>query len=61
MSEYRIVLCESCGGEGRLIRCAGVEIGYGYIERDEGPCPACEGTGLEVIAVEPITLDDLTE
>jgi len=50
--DFRIVCCEACGSEGRIY----------YGECDDGfsePCPYCEGTGGEIIPVEPITLDDL--
>jgi hypothetical protein len=55
MSDHRIVLCEVCGSEGRILT------GHPNdpYPRDGGPCPACEGTGLEVIEVEPITEEDL--
>jgi hypothetical protein len=45
MTDYRIVCCEACGSEGRLI--------------DDTPCNWCDGTGGEVIAVQPIEQDDL--
>jgi hypothetical protein len=56
MSEHRIVPCEHCGTEGRIYS------GYSNDPhpKDEGPCPACEGTGGEIVEVEPITLDDLS-
>lgn len=54
MADYRIVLCEACGSEGRVLTCDG-----GPDEVDHGPCPVCEGTGYEVIEVEPIELEDL--
>jgi hypothetical protein len=55
MTETRFVLCEWCGSEGRLYS------GHGNDPHphDDGPCPACKGTGLEEVAVEPITLEDL--
>jgi hypothetical protein len=51
MSDPRIVPCEACGSEGRVYR--------GQDERDCGPCPACDGTGGEIVETEPVTLDDL--
>jgi hypothetical protein len=53
MPETRTVLCETCGSEGRIYR------GLYDDERDCGECPACKGTGLEEVEVEPVTLDDL--
>ena len=51
----RIVPCETCGTEGRIYR--------GHPNdpnpRDDGPCPACEETGGEIIEVQPIELEDL--
>lgn len=55
MNDVRIVLCERCRSEGRLY--------CGHANdpnpRDCGPCPACEGTGGELIEVEPIEMEDL--
>lgn len=53
MKDFRIVLCDTCGSEGRIYR------GLYEDERDCGPCPVCEGTGSEVIEVEPVELEDL--
>jgi hypothetical protein len=53
-TDWRVVLCESCGSEGRTYRSSG-----GPDEIDYGPCPYCEGTGGEMIRVEPIEIDDL--
>lgn len=50
----RLVLCEACGSEGRILICDG-----GPDERDHGECPACNGTGRELVEVEPIEMDDL--
>lgn len=50
-TDYRVVLCEVCGSEGRL-----VDDYYG-----DRPCKWCEGTGGEVIVVQPIEQDDLME
>ncbi len=56
MTDYRIILCEACSSEGRVYR--------GHANdpnpRDEGPCPACEGTGGEIIETQPIELEDLS-
>lgn len=59
MADVRIVLCGACGSEGRIYwrsyRCDE----YGNeMERSE-PCNCCEGTGGEIIEVEPIELEDL--
>lgn len=53
--ECRIVLCEHCGSEGRIYR------GQYDDERDCGECPACEGTGGEIVTVTPITVEDLDQ
>jgi hypothetical protein len=57
MNDYRLVLCETCGSEGRIYR------GLYEDERDCGPCPACEGTGGEgeIVEVEPIEMEDLSD
>lgn len=50
--EVRMVLCEACGGEGRIYS--------GHPNnphpREIGPCPTCEGTGLQIVEVFPISL-----
>lgn len=51
----RIVLCDACGSEGRIYR------GLYDDERDCGECPACDGTGEVVVAVDQVTTDDLDE
>lgn len=58
--EFRFVLCERCGSEGRIYsesRSPGRE----PVEVDHGPCGACDGTGREPIEVEPITMEDLLD
>lgn len=58
MNDPRIVPCQCCGSEGRIY-----DKYYtwqdGWIDRDIGPCEACEGTGGEIIETEPITMEDL--
>lgn len=66
MADPILVLCETCGSEGRIIvRCMAYEPGcatpHHHGERDEGECPDCEGTGYALIEGEPITLEDLEE
>lgn len=53
MSNERIVPCESCASEGRILR------GQYEDERDCGPCPWCEGTGGEIIETQPVELEDI--
>lgn len=50
----RIVLCEACQSEGRILTSDG-----GPYDTDNGECPYCEGTGGEIVKTEPITLEDL--
>lgn len=52
MTDVQIVLCETCGSEGRIYR------GLYDDERDCGECPACEGTGGEIISVYAIDMED---
>lgn len=63
MSEdFRIVPCEACGSEGRIYIANGDDRETGAPqERDGGPCPYCEGIGGEIISVETITIDDLSD
>ena len=55
MNDPRIVPCEHCGTEGRIYR--------GHANdphpRDCGPCPACEGTGREIIETDSIGMEDI--
>ena len=53
-TNYRLVRCEACGSEGRILTNDG-----GPYDQDWGECPYCEGTGGEVIKVEPIEMSDL--
>lgn len=57
-ADYRIVSCDACGSEGRILQSASGHANDPY-DRDCGPCPCCKGTGSEIIEVEPITLEDL--
>lgn len=56
MCNARVVLCETCGSEGRLLTNDG-----GPYDTDWGPCPWCESTGGEVIETQPITLEDFPD
>lgn len=56
MNSPRIVLCEACGSEGRILR---AEYSTDPNPRDCGPCPYCEGTGGEIIETQPVDMDDL--
>lgn len=60
MCNARIIPCEACGTEGRLyVTDYDYENGWG--ERDDGPCPWCEGTGGELIETQSIELADLED
>jgi hypothetical protein len=61
MSEWRIVPCENCGTEGRLTWQTGGMDDYGNPLEDSAPCPCCDETGGEIIAVQPIEIEDLDE
>lgn len=54
MKYPRIVLCESCQGEGRLLTRDG-----GPYDTDNGECPYCAGTGGAIIETQTITLSDI--
>lgn len=56
MTDTRFIRCDACGSEGRILTSDG-----GPDERDHGPCPYCDGTGMEEVEAEPITLDDLAD
>jgi hypothetical protein len=53
----------SCDGEGHLYQRIGwhsPEFGGQWQEEEEvGRCPYCDGTGREIIEVEPIEMEDL--
>lgn len=54
MTEVRIVPCETCGSEGRIL----VGPPTDPNPRDCGPCPFCEGTGGEIVTVEPVEKEE---
>lgn len=64
MSDLRIIPCEACGTEGRIIRYA-VYHSSAHVgapdEVDHGECPDCEGTGGAIIETRPIEMEDLNE
>jgi hypothetical protein len=53
LTDARFIPCEHCGSEGRIY------FGQYEDERDGGPCPVCEGTGMVETRAESITIDDL--
>lgn len=55
MDNERIILCETCQSEGRILR------GPESEPTDYGPCPVCDGTGEEIIETQPIEIDDLDQ
>lgn len=57
MTDARFVPCTACGSEGRVYR---TRSGHPNDPdtSDEGPCGACDGTGREEVAVEPITEEE---
>ncbi len=57
MSEIRLIRCETCGSEGRIMR----NNGSRPYDRDCGPCSVCEGTGYEIIKVEMVNEFDHIE
>jgi DnaJ-class molecular chaperone len=53
------VLCEACGGEGRIYKSK-----WGGNDPDvwdAGQCPACEGTAYVEVEAEPITMTECAE
>jgi hypothetical protein len=57
--DVRLKPCEHCQSEGRIIRSVSRHWGLEPKEEDCGECPVCKGTGMEMIEVESIDLDDL--
>ena len=57
----RFMECGACQGEGRrrVYHHPAPWEASPCNERDDGECRWCAGTGLEIIEVEPVTLDDL--
>lgn len=55
--ELRFVACQDCDGEGRRWRTH-----FSHWDPpedvDAGPCSTCEGTGYEVVEVEPLSEDE---
>jgi hypothetical protein len=59
MTDVRIVLCEACGSEGRFYVDTFMRDRNGEAIMADELCPYCEGTGGEIITVQPIELEDL--
>ena len=57
IADLRIVACEACGTEGRVL----VTMPGEWDPEDRGPCPYCEGTGGEIITTQPIEMADLDD
>jgi hypothetical protein len=57
--DVRLKPCGLCQSEGRIIRAVSRHWGLEPEEEDCGECPVCKGTGMELIEVESIDLDDL--
>jgi hypothetical protein len=55
MSRPLMVLCEACGSEGRILTTNGNDPDA----TDHGPCPCCDGTGIEIVECKPIAMEDL--
>lgn len=58
-TDDRVVPCETCGTEGRLIHWSGRCDQYGNPMEYSEPCPCCDETGGEVIKTLPIEMEDL--
>lgn len=54
MTRPVLVLCEACGGEGRILTANGNDPD----STDHGECPCCDGTGMELVESQPMTEDD---
>lgn len=58
---FRVVACEACGTEGRIYVTDYDSENGCWGERDDGPCPYCDGTGGEIIETQTIEMKDLDE
>jgi DnaJ-class molecular chaperone len=56
VDDVRLVLCDECGSEGRIITMRGNDPDS---ETDHGPCTRCDGTGRMLVEVVPVTEGDL--
>lgn len=54
MADERIVPCEACGSEGRILTANGNDPD----STDHGPCQHCEGTGGQIIETQPVEQAD---
>ncbi len=57
MCDDRMVVCETCGGDGSFDRVVGSDPS-GPVWEDRF-CPTCQGAGEYAVKVEPVTLDDI--
>jgi DnaJ-class molecular chaperone len=55
----RMVVCETCGGDGFFDRVTGLEPN-GTPVWEENQCPTCQGAGEYAVKVEPVTIDDIS-
>ena len=61
MTDIRLVPCEFCGTEGRVIVARWPSRMNELPEKDCGPCPHCEGTGSAIVDVQPIEIGDIEQ
>ncbi len=63
-ADFRIVPCACCGTEGRIYERVTVYERNAAPHDDDvdvGPCPCCDGAGGEIIATDPIEIEDISE
>jgi len=54
-TDVRLVLCEGCQSEGRIYR----QHWNGIDDIDCGECSDCGGSGMQIVEVLPIEMEDL--
>jgi DnaJ-class molecular chaperone len=57
--EVRFVTCEACAGGG-WVDCVANEVGN-LASKVQRRCRVCDGQGVELVEVAPVTLEDLEE
>lgn len=57
--EVRAVPCDACEATGKTLEFRRDHDGSDYLRPSDEPCFYCDGTGLMIVEVEPIEMEEL--
>jgi hypothetical protein len=60
-TDFREMPCSKCGGDGGFSVPIGIDHRDGSLRERIQACEACEGTGMIVVELEPVSLEDIEE